>query len=46
MVYNHPSTMAKPEGKGVVIGHKTHGYYAVNIPTWLVWLAAPYMFVS
>jgi len=26
MVDNHPSVRAKPEGKGVVIDHKFHGY--------------------
>ena len=42
MVDNHPSAKAKPEGEGVVIDHKSHGYYAVSItyPTWSVWLAA------
>jgi len=36
MVNNHPSARAKPEGKGVVIGHRSHGYHAVNIilPDW------------
>jgi len=31
MVDNHPSARAKPEGKGVVIDHKFHGYHAVSI---------------
>ena len=30
MVDNHPSARAKPEGKGVVIDHKPHGYRAIN----------------
>ena len=29
MVDNHPSARAKPEGEGVDINHKSHGYYAV-----------------
>ena len=33
MVDNHPSTRAKPKGKGVVIGHKSHGYHAF-LPDW------------
>jgi len=38
---NHPSARAKPEGEGVVINHKSHGYSAVSTiyPTRLVWLA-------
>ena len=31
MVDYHPSAKAKPEGEGVVIDHKSHGYYAVSI---------------
>ena len=31
MVDNYPSARAKPEGEGVDINHKTHGYRAVSI---------------
>ena len=31
MVDNHPSARAKPEGKGVVIDHKSHGYTVLDI---------------
>jgi len=43
LVDNHPSAGAKPEGEGVVIDHKSHGYCAVSIkyPTLLVRQAAP-----
>ena len=42
MVDNYPSARAKPEGEGVDINHKTHGYRAVSItyPTGMVRLAA------
>jgi len=44
MVDNHPSVRVKPEGKGVVVDHKSHGYHAVSImyPTWLVRLVVPH----
>ena len=30
MVDNHQGARAKPEGEGVVIDHKSHGYHAVT----------------
>ena len=31
MIDNHLGAREKPEGKGVVIDHKSHGYCAVSI---------------
>jgi len=40
MVDNHPSTRVKPKDEGVVIDHKSHGYCAVSIISYLIGLTS------